>query len=81
VVTFTCGGCADRWSGLSRAHCGACHRTFNGSGLFDKHRQRGRCVDPAELLLNSGYRAMYQTDGVWSSVEDRQQPTPPRKKP
>lgn len=44
-----CPRCEATWTGLSVCHCSACHRTFSGIGLFDKHRRRDACVDPAEM--------------------------------
>ncbi|MBN9740466.1 hypothetical protein DMP23_04990 [Amycolatopsis sp. A1MSW2902] len=54
--TLTCGGCPNTWTGVSRAHCSACHRTFGGVVGFDKHRHEGRCRDPLSqgLTLKSG---------------------------
>lgn len=45
-----CGGCDARWTGQRAAHCSACHRTFSGAELFDRHRSadgpHGQCVNP-----------------------------------
>lgn len=38
-MNFSCGGCDNTWTGANTAHCSACHRTFSGPTLFDKHRQ------------------------------------------
>lgn len=50
---ITCGGCPKTWTGLTIAHCGACHETFSSITHFDAHRsqygQRGRCLDPKGL--------------------------------
>lgn len=71
---YTCGGCDSRWSGVSRAHCTGCHRTFGGVNLFDRHRRdvrgEGTCVDPATIVgKESGEREMFETNGIWQSVE------------
>jgi len=48
--------CGQWWTGTSRAHCPACHRTFSCDSAADKHRQGRygidrRCVDPATVGL------------------------------
>jgi hypothetical protein len=55
--------CGARWTGLSRAHCAACHDTFTTVTNFDRHRRNGRCVDPASVGL-------IFKNGLW------RQPTP-----
>lgn len=57
------GECGKTWTGMLRAHCSACHRTFNRDSLADKHRRgphgpERHCVDPAEL-------GMVERDGIW----------------
>jgi hypothetical protein len=42
------------WTGLARAHCARCHRTFASVGLFDQHQTgvaKVRCADPRRLGL------------------------------
>jgi hypothetical protein len=63
----TCGGCAATWSGASRAHCSGCHRTFSGLSLFDQHRRRSLCADPAELLDRG--EPLRLLEGVWHGRE------------
>lgn len=85
--TYGCGGCTIRWKGVSRCHCAACHRTFNGIELFDRHRVdvngKGTCLDPTTITAQpkavkgqprpakttTGERVMWETDGIWRSVE------------
>lgn len=50
------GECGNTWTGLRRAHCPACHRTFNSDSAAEKHRVgrpgvNRRCVDPASVGL------------------------------
>lgn len=50
------GECGKTWTGLRRAHCPACHITFNSDSAAEKHRvgKPGidrRCVDPATVGL------------------------------
>lgn len=65
----SCGTCAQSWSGLSVAHCGAdgCHQTFSAVGLFDKHRvhhgEHGRCIPPEEIA------GMEFRNGMWRGPE------------
>jgi len=62
-MNIGCAKCANRWSGLKTAHCGACHETFTTVGAFDKHR-RGtyepdtrHCVAPPSAGLVKTNRA------------------------
>lgn len=60
---ITHGECGKSWTGMLRAHCAACHRTFNRDSLADKHRRGpfgdGRqCVDPDTL-------GMVERNGIW----------------
>lgn len=48
--------CGSHWTGLSRAHCASCCRTFSCDSAADKHRKGpyggGRhCADPASMGL------------------------------
>jgi hypothetical protein len=56
---FTCSGCENTWTGANVAHCAAaeCHQTFSTVTWFDKHRVRGKCVDPAKLKVKTGVHA------------------------
>jgi hypothetical protein len=69
----TCGGCTATWTGTSRCHCSACHRTFAGVRLFDTHRSHygdhGHCIDPATLTTKTGEPIAILRDGIWSSPE------------
>ncbi len=46
----TCGGCTNTWGGLAQAHCSVCHELFSGVTAFDKHRSKGKCLDPAKMF-------------------------------
>jgi hypothetical protein len=50
--------CGARWTGLSRAHCAGCHRTFSAVTAFDLHRRGGACLDPADAGL-------VERNGMW----------------
>ena len=43
---ITCGRCGEIWTGLSKAHCATCHRTFTTAGAFDLHRVDLECAKP-----------------------------------
>jgi hypothetical protein len=48
--------CGAWWTGLTRSHCPACHRTFSVDSAADRHRKGAfgkdrRCVDPATVGL------------------------------
>lgn len=60
---ITCGGCDTTWTGVHRAHCSACHRTFNSPTGFDRHRRGGHCADPAELGLTRN------DEGIWRHLD------------
>lgn len=52
-----CRGCGARIRGITACHCGQCHATFGSLSGFTRHRQRGRCLDPASLGMVSVDRA------------------------
>ena len=60
VSMFCCGR---RWVGVDRAHCcrrtAGCGHVFDDAALWDRHRRRGRCLDPRSLDL------IPTTDGTW----------------
>lgn len=43
--------CGATWCGLKTCHCIGCHETFTTITSFDKHRQRGHCLQPADVGL------------------------------
>lgn len=48
--------CGSWWSGINRAHCAACCRTFSGDSAAEKHRVGTpgvdrHCADPATVGL------------------------------
>ena len=56
------------WVGLDRAHCcrrtRGCGRVFDDATLWDAHRRRGNCVDPAELGFTQTRNAIWlRTNG------------------
>lgn len=62
---ITHGECGKQWTGLRRAHCPACHETFNSDSAAEKHRRGApgidrRCLPPAE----AGLVAVEQTWGI-----------------
>lgn len=75
-MTYTCGGCVNQWSGVSRAHCSGCHRTFATARSFDLHRrlQRGEgiCLDPGTIRTDNGKGDPVLTyrDGLWRSARE-----------
>lgn len=63
-----CGGCAATWTGLKVCHCAGCHETFSVVSWFDRHRVRGKCINPARVLVSEedGRPAMKKdTHGKW----------------
>ena len=60
VSMFCCGR---RWVGVDRAHCcrrtAGCGHVFDDGALWDRHRRRGRCLDPRSLGL------IPTIDGIW----------------
>lgn len=63
----SCSGCDARWGGYNRCHCGRCHRTFNGLGMFDGHQRGGACLDPATEPI--GGVTLRLIDGIWRGPE------------
>lgn len=69
-----CPRCPVRWSGANTGHCGACHRTFTGVIAFDKHRVRGKCVNPETILNQKGERVLALTSRAylcWGAAGDK----------
>lgn len=66
-VTYGCGGCDNRWSGISRCHCSRCHITLSGIGLFDAHQRNGKCLDPAAMDVRG--ESLRLMNGVWCGPE------------
>lgn len=70
--------CGQWWTGLSRAHCPACHRTFSCDSAADKHRIGAhgidrRCADPATVGLIAKPKPwgdMWQNPGIDVAVSD-----------
>jgi hypothetical protein len=71
--------CDSWWTGLSRAHCPACCRTFSTDSAADKHRigkygEDRRCADPTTVGLVAvakPYGALWQhpgPDGGYASI-------------
>lgn len=60
----THGACGKSWTqrGERTSHCGGCHETFGALSIFDKHRRDGRCLPPAEGLVQDD-------EGVWCTTE------------
>lgn len=73
-VTYSCGGCATRWGGVSRCHCSGCHRTFAGLDGFDAHRRDvrgvGTCLDPAGITDKDGEPRYAFRDDLWRSTRE-----------
>ncbi len=62
---ITCGGCAADWAGADRAHCGACHVTFDSLVLYDLHRDGRHCLRPQVLGL------VPTKNGIWKEAPPR----------
>lgn len=56
----TCAPCSRTWTGLTEAHCAACHLHFSSPSAFDVHRvtigedSRG-CADPTTQTTKAGH--------------------------
>lgn len=67
-VYHTCSGCEQVWSGVERAHCKSCHKTFNSVYAFDKHRTgtyepcTRRCMTTEEMEAKG---MCLNADGYW----------------
>jgi len=62
---MSCKGCQAHWTGLKIAHCASCHETFTTPANFDKHRVRGKCVDPSIHLVKNAR-------GIWHKPYERE---------
>lgn len=58
----------------AQCHCGACHETFSGITLFDRHRRDGKCLPISAIALQ-----LRQVRGVWRFADQR--PGFPRQPP
>lgn len=60
------GSCGGEWwqSGNRTGHCGSCHRAFQGTGAFDRHRRDGACIDPATAVDKHGEPAFVWAPGT-----------------
>lgn len=70
-ITYSCGGCDNRWRGIRTCHCAACHRSFGSIHLFDQHRRGGQCADPAKWgddsrLVDAIWRGPERDPSTWS---------------
>jgi hypothetical protein len=77
MIMITHGECGKTWTGLRRAHCPACHETFNSDSAAEKHR-KGKpgpdrhCLPPASAGLvptEQSWGICWQTpgsDGRWN---------------
>lgn len=45
---ITCARCTTWWTGLTAAHCAACHQTFTSTAAFTSHRTGNQCTNPAD---------------------------------
>lgn len=65
--TGGCGGCDQRWTGMAPCHCSACHLTWSGITLFDRHRRGGACLTPDEVITQG--QELIHRDGIWRQPE------------
>jgi ribosomal protein L37E len=59
-LPINCASCGQRWYGIDRAHCAACHRTFAATELFDRHRVEDKCANPVALGMVKHHKS-----GIW----------------
>lgn len=69
--------CGATWTAKRAEHCPACHLTFSGTSIGDRHRAgpyaRRRCV-PAFLLPALGL--VLDSRGIWAGAEFAPRPLP-----
>lgn len=51
--------CKESWTGINKAHCTGCYRTFKGVNAFDLHRVGFKCKKPEDI-------GMVMKAGIWS---------------
>lgn len=64
MTRHSCRICGSIWSGLARAHCTGCHKTFGGIHGFEMHRKGFKCVDPKSIGL-------IEKDNIWVQQYER----------
>lgn len=61
--------CEREWVGPDRAHCclrtNGCGHVFDDAALWDSHRRRGVCTEPASLGL------VQTRNGIWLRTLDQ----------
>lgn len=62
-------GCVWRQAGNITGHCAACHNTFAGLDLFDRHQRINdngtvTCLEPAGMVYK-GVELELDSDGTW----------------
>lgn len=62
----TAGCCSARWTGLSAAHCSACHETFTSVSAFDLHRRKAVCLSPTLTPADIGMVTAARDWSGWS---------------
>jgi hypothetical protein len=60
LLRISCSGCDTTWAGSDRAHCGACHETWDSVELYDMHRPHGVCLPPRSLGLKPTKNRIWQ---------------------
>lgn len=63
LLDIRCGRCGATWAGGDRAHCAACHETWDSTDLFDQHRQDDRGIRPQLLGL------IPTRNGIWQRTQ------------
>jgi hypothetical protein len=61
--------CGANWAGADRAHCDACHETWDSVELYDTHRRNGTCLPPHHLGLKPTKNGIWQHPTCWTSLK------------
>jgi hypothetical protein len=64
VVYYPTCACGQTWFELNRAHCPACHHSWDDVDLFDAHRVDEVCRTPRSMRL------VQNAHGVWMRRRD-----------
>ena len=62
-------GCPELRPGSAACHCAACHQTFSGLGLFDRHQDWQTCPGKLSCEYAGALGLVRASNGTWWTPE------------